>query len=129
MPDTAVVPPFRFLLSAGGIPLIASGLVFGLWAIWNLIKPPRERWILAQILLSLIPRVAALIAIYAAAQELAELAVLETAPKPATIATVGGRAMSYGFFGLLSTLFPVSLGAVGLIRKISFGEKRVSHED
>ena len=47
--DTAVLPLFRFLLTSGSTPLLASGLLFTIWAVWNVFKPPQERWILAQV--------------------------------------------------------------------------------
>lgn len=113
--DTAaVLSPLRFLLSTSGTPLIASILLFSLWAIWNVFKPPQEPWMLAQIVLSLIPGVATLFAIYAAAAEFADLAMAETAPKPAELEAATGRAMSYGFVGLLSTIVPILLGAIAL---------------
>ena len=107
--DTAIAPsPLTFLLSSGGTALIASGLFFSLWAIGNVFKPPRERWILAQVMLSLFPGVFALFAIYVAAAEFTEMAMSQTAPKPAELAAAAGRAMSYGFVGLLSTIVPMS---------------------
>ena len=115
--NAVVLTPFRMLLSSGGLPLLAFGLFFSLWAIWNVIKPPQERWILAQIMFSLFPGVIALIAIYMATGDFAELATSQEAPKPPAIASAAGRAMSYGFFGLLSTIVPIFLGAVALLRK------------
>lgn len=117
----AVLSPLRLLLSNAGAPLIATGMLFSLWAIWNVFKPPQERWMLAQIVLSLISGVVALFAVYAAATD---LATAESAPKPTEFATAAGRAMSYGFVGLLSTIVPILLGAIALGRQLPLLPKR-----
>jgi hypothetical protein len=109
--DTAVLSPLRFLLSAGGVPLLAFGLFFSLWGLWNVVKPQSSRLILSQVVLSTMPGIFAMVAIYVTAADFTELATAETAPKPAIFAAVAGRAMSYGFVGLMSTIVPVLLGA------------------
>lgn len=113
----SVISPVQFFLLAGGLPLLAFGIVFSLWGLWNVIKPPGAGWIVAQVVLSLIPGIIAMIAIYAANTEFAELATAEIAPKPAALAAVAGRSMSYGFLGLLSTIVPVLLGAIAFGRR------------
>lgn len=116
---TAVQTPLQFLLSAGGFPLLAFGLGFSLWGLWNVFKLPGAGLIVAQVVMSLIPGIIAMVAIYAACIDFTELATAQNAPTPATFAAVTGRAMSYGFCGLLATIVPVLLGAIAFHRQCS----------
>lgn len=111
---TAVLSPLSFLLSAGGLPLLAFGIVLSLWGLWNIFRTQNSVPILAQLTLSLLPGMIAIVASYLACADFTEMATAETAPKPATFAAAAGRAMSYGFFGLLSTVIPVLLGTVAI---------------
>ena len=112
----AVISPFRFLLFSGGLPLLAPGVVFSFWGLWNILKPRHPGLIVSQMLLSLLPGIFAMIAIYVTYTEFAAMAAQTTIPKPTTLAGVAGSAMSYGFCGLLSTITPVILGAVAMHR-------------
>ncbi len=112
--QTAVLSPLRFLLNAGGLPLLAFGLVFGIWGVMNFVRPRSSGHILAQCLLSLIPGIIAMVAVYVACCDFTELATAETAPKPAEIAKVTGYSMSIAFFGLASTIVPVAIGLCAL---------------
>lgn len=121
MPDPVelgVASPMRLLLNFEAIPLLACCIVFTLWAIWNLCRPPGARWILAQVMLSLVPGVIALVGIYATVIDFAEMAQSQMAPKPSAMASVINRAMSFGFWGLLAILLPVFLGAIALLKKL-----------
>lgn len=112
--QTAVLSPIQFFLFAGGLPLLACGITFSLWGLWNIVRPRNASPILSQIVLSLIPGIIAMAGIYVACTEFTEMASLTTPPKPAVFAGVAGRAMSYGFMGLLSTIVPVLLGVVAV---------------
>lgn len=112
--QTAVLSPLPFFLHAGGLPLLAFGIVFSVWGLWNIFRPRSATPILSQVVLSLIPGMIAMVAIYFAYTEFIKMASATTPPKPAVIAGVAGRAMSYGFIGLLSTIIPVLLGVVAL---------------
>lgn len=116
--STTVISPLRFLLLNSPAFLLAGGLYFTLWGLWNVYFRSRPRVILAQIVLSLFTGIGAAIAIYVAAAEFSELAAAETAPKPAALAGVVGRAMAYGFVGLFATILPVLLGAMALGRQV-----------
>lgn len=82
--------------------------------LWNIFRPRSATPILSQVVLSLIPGTIAMVAIYFAHTEFMKMASATTPPKPAVIAGVAGRAMSYGFIGLLSTIIPILLGVVAL---------------
>lgn len=111
---TEVLSPLQFFLHAGGLPLLAFGIVFSVWGLWNIFRPRNATPILSQIVLSSIPGMIAMVAIYVACTEFTEMASSTTPPKPAILAGVAGRAMSYGFIGLLSTIVPVLLGVAAL---------------
>jgi len=55
--NTTVLSPLQFLLSAGGLPLLAFGIVFSLWGLWNMFRSQNQAAILSQLFLSLIPGV------------------------------------------------------------------------
>lgn len=106
---------FQFILSAGGLPLVASGLVFCIWGVVNIVRVPKPGWILAQAW-SCLPGVFAMIAIYSAYQSFATIATSPTQPKPTEIAAVVGAAFSHGFLGIACSLVPITLGLVAFGR-------------
>ena len=57
-----------------------------------------------------------MVAIYTACGDFMAMAAAPTAPKPAELASVTGRAMSHGFFGVGGTIAPVALGVIALWR-------------
>ena len=119
MPDHAesvAISPLRFLLSAGGMPVLAFGIVLCLWGLWTIFKPQSARQILSPIVLTSVPGIIAIIAIYTACTDFIEMTTSETPPKPAMFAAVVAKAMSFGFFGLMSTIVPVLLGALAFRR-------------
>lgn len=124
---TEVLSPLQFLLAAGGLPLLSFGIVFSIWGIWNIFRPTSTTSILSQLVLSLIPGIIAMAAIYFACTEFTAMASATTPPAPAVLAGTAGRAMSYGFMGLLSTILPVLLGVVA-IRKHVGGLRNESSE-
>lgn len=66
--------------------------------------------------LSAIPGIIAIIAIYMACTEFIEMTTSDTPPKPAIFAAVAAKAMPFGFFGLLSTIVPILLGGLAFRR-------------
>lgn len=110
---------FRFLLLAGGMPLLAFGLILSLWGLWNIFQPRSTFQILSQLVWCSVPGIIAMVAIYLACMDFSEMAAATKPPKPATFAAVAGRAMSFGFFGLMSTIVPMLLGAVAIRRHCS----------
>ena len=100
------------LIRAGGVPMFGLGILFSLWGILNVVRPRNRHLILVQTLLSLLPGIFAMMAIYAACREFNMMATLPAAPKPGEIAAVAGFAMSCGFFGIAGTIMPVTLGMV-----------------
>lgn len=102
------------------MPLLAFGLILSLWGLWNICKPQTTGQVLSQLVLSSIPGIIAVVAVYAACTDFMEMAAATTPPKPAAFAATAGRGMSFGFFGLLSTIVPMLLGAVGLRRHFGF---------
>ncbi len=122
MPDpaeTVTMSVFRFLLLAGGMPVLAFGLVLSLWGLWNIFQPRSTFQTLSQLVLCSVPGIIAMFAIYLACMDFSEMATAEVPPKPATFAAVAGRAMSFGFFGLMSTVVPMLLGAVAIRKHCS----------
>ena len=119
MPDhveSVVMSPLRFLLPAGGMPVLAFGIILSLWGLWNIFRPPSPRRILSPMVLSTVPGIIAIIAIYIACTEFIEMTTSEAPPKPAMFAAVAAKAMSFGFFGLVSTIVPVLLGGLAFLR-------------
>jgi hypothetical protein len=119
MPDNAesvAMSPLRFLLPAGGMPVLAFGIILSLWGLWNIVRPQSPRRILSPMVLSSIPGIIAIIAIYMACTEFIEMTTSETPPKPWMFAAVAAKAMSFGFFGLLSTIVPILLGGLAFRR-------------
>ena len=125
------LPLLRFLLPAGGMPVLAFGIVLSLWGLWNIFKPQSPRRILSPMVLSSIPGIIAIIAIYMACTEFIEMTTSETPPKPFMLAAVVAKAMSFGFFGLMSTVVPVLLGALAFSRhgKLSPGAAGFNERD
>ncbi len=105
-----------FLLRAGGNYLLFLGVVLALWGLVNVLIPRMRALILMQSLLSLLPGLLAMMAIYSACTELAVLAASPTLPKPADLAQLAGYAMSCGFWGLAGTMVPMTLGLLALWR-------------
>lgn len=126
--ETVVMPPVQFLLSGGGRTLLAFGLTFSIWGIWNIMKPARAGLIVAQIVLSLIPGVIAMAEIFTSCTDFMEMATSEPAPKPAEFAAVAGASMSFGFLGLLATVAPVFLGCVAIHRHCGLLKRDVPGE-
>ncbi len=107
---------FLILLRAGGLPMFGLGLLFSLWGVLNVARPQSRHLILVQTLLSLLPGVLAMLAIYAASANFLAMAVLPTSPKPSELADVTTYAMSCGFFGIAGTIMPVALGLIAFWR-------------
>ena len=104
-----------WLLNSGGFSLLVLGLMFAVAGIVLLIWPSRA---LSMILafLSTLPAVIALIAVYTASSKYAEMASASTAPKPAEFAAITGKALSFGFCGLLGTLLSTIFAVLALAR-------------
>lgn len=112
----SVIPTLRFLFASGGVVLLACGVVVTLWGVYSILKPERIGPILSQLVFTALVGVAAMIGVYSSAAEFIELAAAETAPKPAELSAAAGRAMSYGFVGLMATTIPVFLQTIAIRR-------------
>lgn len=115
-PSQQVLSPLRYLFLTGGISLTAIGAVMTIWGVINVWRPRRAGLICAQSLLSLIPGAIAVVAIYLNCVRFQEMAGASSIPKPGEFAEVTGQAMSFGFFGLVSTMVPVFLGMCAFYR-------------
>lgn len=111
-----VLSPIRYLLIAGGAPLVAFGIVMTIWGVINVLRPRSAGLICAQSLVSMIPGAIAVVAIYLSSIRFQEMAGAPSLPKPTEFATVTGQAMSFGFLGLVTTMIPVFLGICAFFR-------------
>lgn len=105
-----------FLLRAGWLPILSSGLVFSVWGIINLVRSSSPHQVLLQSLFSLLPGIMGIIAIYSAYVDLARMATMTTAPKPTEFASVTGSAVSSGIFGIAGSIIPLTLGVFAMWR-------------
>ena len=102
----------QVLLKSGGFPLLVLGLLLAGAGIVLVIRPmPTPSKILVS--LSLLPTILGLLAVYATATDFYQLGYN---PKPSEIEDIAGRALSYGFCGLLGTAVPMLLAVVALLR-------------
>ena len=110
------IPEFIFLLRAGGFPYFALGLFLSLFGVVLVAIPKSRLAITIYALLSLLPGLLAMVAIYSACGKLVEISLSTTAPKPAEFAAMTAHAMSCGFLGILGTLLPTILAVVAFWR-------------
>ncbi|MAG94334.1 MAG: hypothetical protein CMJ48_11360 [Planctomycetaceae bacterium] len=110
------VSNIAFLLRAGGIPFLALGLFLCIFGVVLAARPTNRVAITVYAFLSLLPGLFAMFAVYAACGEFGDMAVSPGPTKPSVIVSVAGRAMSYGFFGLLGTILPTILAIIAFAR-------------
>jgi hypothetical protein len=107
---TQSVSMVGFLLRAGWLPIFCLGVPISVWGIINLVRSSSPYQVLLQSLFSLLPGVMGIIAIYSAYVDLARMAAMTTAPKPAEFAAAAGAAISSGIFGIAGSIIPLTLG-------------------
>ena len=107
-----------WLLTSGGLKLLALGLILAGIGLVLLIRPHRlASTILA--FLTFLPVVVGAITVYSAASDYAEMAASPTTPKPSEFAELTGRAMSSSFCALLGTALAVFFAVLVLLARAS----------
>jgi hypothetical protein len=118
-----------WLVRSGGWPLLLLGLVFAAVGVLLMVIRPSRVAVVVHALLSLLPALIGLFAVYAAASDYSGLASSPSPPKPTEFAEVTGRAMSFSFFGLLGTLLASFFAVLALSRLCFAGPDEAPHVD
>lgn len=105
------------------ILVISMGVVFSVLAIFLLLFARNRSLIAVLSFFTLLPGLIALISVFTGFQEFQALAVAPTTPKPAVFANSVGKILAAGFWGLLSTIIPVSLSLFALLRVPSYRDE------
>ncbi len=104
------VSSLLLLFTAGGWLYVAFAIATTIWGLVNLLRRSGATAIYSQMLVSVIPSLIAVFAIYSTYSDFRLIASSQQTPKPASIAEVCTRGMAHGLWGILATLVPLMLG-------------------
>lgn len=114
--DAPQMSTIVYLLRSGGSPFLAFGLLLAIAGIVLILIRPSRTLVLIYAVVSLIPGLLAMVAVFGACSEFIEMSGSPQLLKPTDFANVAGRGMSCGFFGLFSTLISSLLAALAFFR-------------